>query len=601
MTWLPKNRLLFAGVVLALAAFHLLGFVFLDGFALDLGSLNFPSPRYISFVELWTVCGTASALLLALALSEHASSTDWIGRSIAWWTALPGRWFLAGSCATAVLIPLLIRVWLLKGAPLADDEGAYRFAAQLLASGRLWVASPPLKLFFDQNFMINDGRLYPAYFLGWPALRVVGVWLHAPILVNPILSALTVPPLTQLLNRLAGREWVKSGVVLFLSSPFIQVAASTELSHTACLMALASCLALYFRTEDADASWRHHAGFAFFAALAFCIRPQAAVPLGLPVVASWGFRVWGMPPAARVRPVLAFVGPAAFLAALFLGALWAQNGSLWLTGYARYGRYLVENDFRFTMFEPSILTTVTGFDFSDIPMALGRTLGGIVRLNFDLFGWPSSLVLLALALRGASRQVRLLWSMVGSYVVLMLFQHDWGIDTFGPIHAFEPALAILVLTMVGARNLGRKLTEQRTSDLAPQGREGPVLAACLVVSLTIAACLGFTPIRLEGVRQIAKHINVALRAPERAGLHRAVIFAPMPLTPPCKGVPAHFVFFHPTNDPDLQNDILWVNHVSDRDDLRFVETLPGRTGYVLQWTPSCDVRLLPLGSPASGG
>ena len=583
-----RNGALFASAVLALVAFYLFGVAFLDGFALDLGSLNIPTPRYLSFVALWTVCGATSAVVLALALSEHGGSPGWIGRSIAWWTARPGPWFLAGSCATAVLIPVLIRVWLLNRAPLADDEGAYRFAAQLLASGRLWVASPPLKLFVDQNFMINDGRLYPAYFLGWPALLGVGVWLHAPILVNPVLSALTVPPLAQLLNRLAGREWVKPGVVLFLSSPFIQVAASTELSHTACLMALTWCLALYFRTEDADSSWRHHAGFAFFAALAFCIRPQAAVPLGLPIVRSWGLRVWGMPPAARLRPVLAFVVPATLLAALFLGGLWAQNGSPWLTGYARYGRYLVENDFRFTTFDPSILTSVVGFDFSDIPMAIGRALGGLVRLNFDLFGWPSSLALLALALPDRSRQARLLWAMVGSYVVLMLFQRDWGIDTFGPMHAFEPALAILVLTMVGARNLGRKLTEQRTSQF-------------LVASLTITACIGFIPVRLEGVRQIARHINVALRAPERAGLHRAVIFTPMPLTPPCTGVPAHFVFFHPTNDPDLQNDILWVNHVSDRDDLRFIETLPGRTGYVLQWTPSCDVRLLPVGSPASGG
>ena len=48
--------------------------------------------------------------------------------------------------------------------------------------------------------------------------------------------------------------------------------------------------------------------------------------------------------------------------------------------------------------------------------------------------------------------------MLGSYFLLMLFQRDWGIDTFGPVHAFELSLPILVLTIVGARNLSERLT-----------------------------------------------------------------------------------------------------------------------------------------------
>jgi hypothetical protein len=54
------------------------------------------------------------------------------------------------------------------------------------------------------------------------------------------------------------------------------------------------------------------------------------------------------------------------------------------------------------------------------------------------------------------------------------------------------------------------------------------------------------------------------------------------------------VFFHPVNDPDLRNDVLWANHVDIRSDRRLVETLPGRTGYVLTWAPECDVTLVPL-------
>jgi hypothetical protein len=102
------------------------------------------------------------------------------------------------------------------------------------------------------------------------------------------------------------------------------------------------------------------------------------------------------------------------------------------------------------------------------------------------------------------------------------------------------------------------------------------------------------------VSQIAAHLNTALRAPEAAGLHQAVIFAPTPFAPPCARTPNHFVFFHPVNDPDLRNDVLWVNHIDIDDDRRFVETLPERTGYVMRWTAECKVTLLPLAELKAG-
>ncbi len=368
------------------------------------------------------------------------------------------RRFLLWTCAAAFAIPLAVRYGLMHGAPLADDESAYRFAAELLASGRLCVPSPPLKLFFDQNFMINDGRLYPVYFLGWPALLAPGVWIGAPGIVNPILSALTVPPLVRALSHFVGPSWARAGVLLFLSAPFLQIAAATELSHTSCLMALTWCLWMYVRTTRDDASLRDHAGFAFSFALAFCIRPQSALPIGLPLVLSWGWALWRLDRTPRLRAVLAFLLPSATLAALFLGSLWAQNGSPWRIGYTRGGEYLVENKFRFTTFAAHDLTAVAGFDFSQVGPAIARTAIGMFRLNSDLFGWPSSFALLVLALPALARGTRLLWTMVGSYLLVMLFQRDWGIDTFGPVHAFELSLPILGLTMAGARNLSERLT-----------------------------------------------------------------------------------------------------------------------------------------------
>ena len=44
------------------------------------------------------------------------------GRLAVEWAALSDRRFLVWTCAAALAIPLVIRRWLLDGAPLADDE-----------------------------------------------------------------------------------------------------------------------------------------------------------------------------------------------------------------------------------------------------------------------------------------------------------------------------------------------------------------------------------------------------------------------------------------------------------------------------------------------
>lgn len=601
---LPPNRTersvgLFAAGVAALLAFYCIGSVFLDGYRLDLGSLNFPPPSYLTFVALWTVFGGASAVLLAIATARRVRSSRTVDRLVTEWNAISSRRFLFWTCAAAVAIPVTIRVAVLHQAPLADDESAYRFAAQLLARGRLWVASPPMKVFFDQNFMINDGRLYSVYFLGWPALLAAGVLVRAPGLINPILSGLTVPALFGVIRRFSGSGWARAGVLLFLSAPFIQIAAATLLAHTSCLMALTWCLLMYLRATEARDSWLPHAGFGFAFALAFCIRPQSAVALGFPLLVAWAFGLRQIVAGRRAQALLAFSVPTVLLAALFLGSLWAQNGSPWRVGYMQYAAYIGRERVRFTTFNPAEVGTVAGFDFSQIIPALARTAVGMFRLNADLFGWPCSLALLLVALPGREKRGRILWWLIASYLAFMFFQDDWGIDTFGPVHAFELALPILVLTVIGARNMHERLSDASRSD-ATGALSQPTFAPALFASLIVVAWLGFVPVRLEAVRQIAAHINVSLRAPERSGLHHAVIFAPLPFAPSCDGAPAHFVWFHPVNDPDLRNDILWVNQLNPQDDLRLMDQMPGRTGYVMNWSRDCTVHLVPLAGAVGG-
>jgi hypothetical protein len=586
--------------VALLVAFVLCGWYFADRFVLDLGSLNAPTPRYVVFTGLWTLFGLFSSVCLAEAFAGAAAYSHRARRLLAWWHARSDRSFVIWSSAAALAIPVALRVFILHNAPVADDESAYLFAARTLASGRLWVASPDMKLFFDQNFMINDGRLYTVYFLGWPAMLAAGVVTGLPGFVNPLLSACTVPPLFRVLRRLVGARWARLGILLFLGTPFIQVSAATMLSHTSCLFALTCALATGLRAAERDASWRAHAAFGFFVALAFWIRPQSAVPIVLPVAVAWLVAVARFPAAERSRALLACGIPTLVLAAGFLAVLKAQNGSPWVFGYARYGRYLAENGFRFTSFQAHDITRLAGFDFSQVVAAAANTMSGMFRLNFDLFGWPSSFVFLPFVRGDVARRCRVILWMLPTYLGLMFFQRDWGIDTFGPMHAFELALPILILSAAGCRCLSERAGSAAANPKLPAHKRWPLLAPSWLVALIVTAWLGFVPVRLRAVEQTTSHLNKALLAPRQAGLHRAVIFSPWPFAPTCEGMPRHFVLFRPVNDPDLADDVLWVNHVNAEADARLMTTRPGRTGYVMRWTAACGVELRPLTSFGAG-
>ena len=299
---------------------------------------------------------------------------------------------------------------------------------------------------------------------------------------------------------------------------------------------------MYLRTRGDTTLARYHAGLALSFAIAFCIRPQSALPLGLPILIAWWLSLRHFDSRERLRTTLAFGLPAAVLAVLFIGYWWAQTGSPFLVGYVRYGQYLFDNDFRFTTFAPQDVSAVPGFDFSHVGTAIARSAAGMLRLNFDLFGWPASFAFLLWA-TPVLGPARLLWAMTGVFLLLRVFQRDWGVDTFGPLHAFELSLPILILSIVGASNWAHRLTTAQARSRDPASWRWAAFSPALLVALMATAWTGFIPVRFAAIHQIAAHLNVALEAPKKAGLDAAVIFSPWPFAPPCGGSPNHFVFF----------------------------------------------------------
>ena len=576
-----------------LVAFHWTAAAFFDGFVLDLGSIALPTPRYLRFVGVWSVFGAVSAALIALGLARLAAYGGLGNEFRAWWRSWPDWQWIGLGCAAGLLVPLAIRRFVLHGMPLTDDESVYRFAARLLASGRLRAPSPPLKLFFDHAFMTNDGHLYSQYFLGWPALMVPGVWLGNTGVMNPIYSGLTVPPLFLVARRLVGSAWAKAAVVLYLASPMLMVAAATEMSHTSCLMAIAWMTWCFLRSRDADAPWWSHAGVTAFFALAFFVRPWVALALGLPVLAAWVLDRRATRRADLAPSLAAFIVPAVLCGVLFLALNLAVNGSAWITPYGRYLAYMKENGYRFSGSSDLVERSFRfRFDRSlmQIPLFSGAAL---FRLNFDLFGWPSSLLFIAFAgLRGHGW----LWLPLPLFFLLVayLVPFDVGVDSFGPVHYLELAWPILLLTMLGLRALSQRVA---LAALHPSRFRASLqfLPAALLAALILTAAGGFVPVRLDALARQTDSIMMPFDAVAAAGLHQAVVFSPSPFARACRGAPTnHFVYWWPVNDPDLSEDVLWVNHISVEANRRLMPYFPQRRGYVMTWGKDCSVRLRPL-------
>ena len=628
--------LLAAGAVVALG-FHVLGGAY-DGWALGLGSIAEPTGRHLLFLLYFTLFGTAAALLVAAGLLQAFHDDRW-------WPGWEDRPFLLRAVAMAVLVPVVLRLLVLGGQPITDDESLYRFAAELLLQGRVTAESHPWRLFFSHAFLVNDGEMYPQYFLGWPGFLAVGVALGVPGFVNAALSALTVPPLYLLVRELTGRLQAQVVTVLFLLSPMLQLLAATELSHTSALFALAWTAWLAHRSVAEPGAWWPAALLGLAFSVAFFIRPLTAVGIGAPFLVFWAVGWWraGRPAA----PAAAFLAPSAAMAGLFLLVNQAQTGSPLQPAYLAWDAYTRADGFRFSGRNPMAAPEVPNLVFAGAARAVRTVSLGLARLNYALLGWPSAFLFLPLAL--GARRTGVLWASAGFFLLLHASLQDPGIDTVGPVHFTELALPVLVLTGVGlargAAWVGAQLGEggpggegavgAPAAEAAPMvgapggsgrsaigpGEGGPggdaggraaehlpagsrmMLAA--VAALILCNVVLYAPARLKAVGTVATLVSVPATVLERAGLENAVVFSSLPWALACNplvAVPSRpFVFWWPVNEPGFTDDVLHANHLGTEMDRRLMAThFPDRTGWILHWDRSrCTLDLLPLDDPAA--
>ena len=592
---------------LAFGMYLAIGRRYFDSFLLELGSIHLPRPGHAYFLMLWLLFGSVATAFGTMALARIASSGGIADAVLRRWNGVSDHTWMIATALLALLIPFAIRWYVLRNAPVTDDESAYRFMAQLLAHGKLRADSPAMKMFFDHIFMVNNGHLYAQYFLGWPALMVPGVWIGYTGIMNPLYCALTAIPMFLIVRSLFGSSWAKLGTVLFLTSPIVMANAATELSHTTCLMALAWMTWFFLRSRE-DPAWRLHAGLAVSFSLAFFIRPYTAVAAGSPVLLWWLTSLFQVKGRARSVPAVSFLVPAIAFAALFLSVNKVQNGSFFMPSYATAEAYRSEPGSYFQMAQERLQAQITqeGLQAEDflpgphperitllrvMEYVLSNAGIGLIRYNAAFLGWPISLFFLFFA--GSRKSVRLFWYSFAGLFIFNSFHWSAGIDTFAPVKYTEMSLPAIVLTIAGIKNMTVWLS--RFEDKAPGAYRLSRLPAACVAVLVIFSLAGYVPVRLRTLHRAAENINVPRDTVAALSLQDAVIFCPFPCTPLSMSEPVrHFVFWRPNNDPDLANDPLWVNDLGKEENAELMEHFPDRSGYVMRWTEDYELFLIPL-------
>ncbi len=560
--------------VLSLACLALLvaAIVHTRGFPLLLGSL-FLGPDHWWFLGVYGLLGGLVMAGGGVALGHGRAVTPEVRRLL---DAGSDRVWVLCAAGAALLVALSLRLFVLHDLPISDDEDTYRFAAQLLAEGRLWAPSPPERLFFDRQFMINDGRWYTQYFLGWPALLAPWVWTGLTGYLNSVLWALTLPALFRVAARQLGRAAGRITLILAVLAPAPSMLAATELSHTACTLAL--CWAAAWVLDDTTGSRRLTADFGVAAALgvAFWVRPASGIGAGVGIGLIWLWRWWKHDRALARALVFAAVG--LFFAATFLGTLRLLNGSVTRTSYQAMLDYVASNHGRFSTFGDH-----PGFSLFVIdPVRMFVVnVTALARINASFLGWPVSLAFALMA-----RRSTLAWLWLVGLVGVHLAVADVGIETVGPTHFMEAFPAVLWLVVDGLGVLQGRLP--------PRWRAVPVMAALVAVALSVGV---YWPVRISNLARAAEAGAALHRSVD--GLPPAIVFVPYPWS--C--IPEHevtrsWVLVRPGNRPDLSGPVVWANHLSiDADRALWREHFPDRLPFVAQRDKDCSVHIVPLDAP----
>jgi hypothetical protein len=517
-------------------------------------------PPEVAFLLHYLLFGATAVVLLgaALDLAMGRHLTDAFDRLAT--LSARSAWSLTALASVLVFgLVTLSRYGLLGDTAITDDENVYTFMARTFASGRLYLESmpEPVRPFFNNQFIINDGKWYGIYFPGHPALLALGERFHLMHWVPTVSATLTVPLTFAVGRRVFGQRAALLALPLLALSPFFILSSATLLGHSTAGLLLMTFLYSTVRVLERPERmvWWLAAGIAL--ACTGLTRPVSAAAFALPWLVllalslrrSLGHRPW----APATLFCLIGVGSAAVLGAYHM----ALSGNPLASGYHTFGRITGMSFTQGALLAPAPYPSL---------FELGSTLA---RLNFWLLGWPVSLAFLPF-FRRTREGVALLLAPVG-VVLLFAITTVPSINVVGPVHYAELIAPLVLLSASGIEELAQWV---RTRLNASAGR---VLA--LPIAATLCALVLYVPLYAGSLGAMARVARTPYDLVETARLDHAVVFVRS--LGALEFPPGSWAYYPRNPSPDLTDPVLYVRDLGEPRNRDLIRLMPDRKPFWL--------------------
>jgi hypothetical protein len=555
-----RSLLLAAGSCLCLAEIWIAGLSY-EGYQVLAGRHGW-FPNEMAFLLYYLLFGLPAIALLTAALAGSAGAHLLEGFDRAT-TLSPRDVKAAVICASALtfLLVTIVRYGLLKDAAISDDEHAYAFMGQLFASGRIYVPSlpPPLRPFLDNQFIINTGKMYGIYFPGHPAALAIGERVHLMAWVPTASATITVPLAFAVARRLFGQPVALLTLPLLLISPYFLFPSATLLAHSTAavlLMSFVYCV-LRLRETPTALTWWIVAGLAV--SWAAFTRPFSTPFFAAPWLVWLGLDLWrGRSRRALTGAVLfCLIGAGAL--GLLLAYQHALSGAPFESGYQTFGRI-----HRWGLIGKALEAVPPLPSVNELAFTLAR-------MNFWLFGWPASLLLL-LFFRREAGGLRLAASVAAVLLVYGAISAA-TIQPVGPVHYAELAVPMVILSASGLA----RLVELARGTGMPAGAARAVVTAPLAAVLCALAT--FYPVYGASLRASADLVRAPGELVAAQGIGRALVFVH---SLPTLSVPPYtWAYYRRNNHPDLTDPVLYVNYLGQDRNKELMRLFPDRPAFTM--------------------
>ena len=532
-------------------------------------SFYIPSTEWLWYAAgLWIVAAAGLLLFAAMRNGSSCQSAPTEDRP-----ALIKPWSVACIFAVfAFALALAIRILLLQGASICDDEMVYRFQAQTLAQGH-WTADPPPNAkAFEHIFLgVYRGHWFGQYSFGHPLILAFGELLGIMGGMGPILAGLLVLIIFSLTKKLFDESTALVAAVLAAFSPLIISTGATLLSQNSATL-LVLC-AIWLMLITAESGRFLHALLAALAlGAAFWCRNQEPALLGLGPLMLVGWRMVRGP--TRLPLLAGLIGGAILTLGPLLLLQWHLWGHPTWTNYQAYWWGYLHVPIRSPFgFGPA------PWDVVHTPLnGLRSMLNNLVRLDAFLIGVPLALVTAVIGFWPEWRKKNIAAVFLGAPLTFItLFFYFWpGLADTGP--QLYHAAGALLLPFIAAGLV-------RLSGV----RLRPFLTALIVVVL---GAMTFWPTHLGALRRIALAAEEIPRLTHNAGIRNAIVFTD--LRPWAGGYDRSWVLGRPLPRPDLSDSVLYLRTQGKPvDEALTAELFSKRTPYFLKQIKG-KVALMPL-------